>query len=116
MSPDEVLDRAADIIDRDGWTQYCFLFGRSVCAVGAMRLAIGLPAIPQCEGVLPQDVAEFGQARAELRQATGYTDITKWNDAQGRTKDEVTATMRATAATLRAQEAIQLTREAEAAK
>ena len=81
MTPDEVLDRAADEITIRGWTQGLFEDpeGR-VCAVGAINRTTA-------------------QATERIRAGWVLTffiqgQVPIWNDAPGRTQDEVVDTFR----------------------
>jgi hypothetical protein len=90
MTPAEVLEAAANLIDEYGWGQGWHerspLVG--LCALGAISMVEG------CHG-----------GAAEILHATVGGHVHHWNDAPGRTAADVTSTMRATAAVLRAQEA-----------
>jgi hypothetical protein len=96
----ELITAGADRLERMGWCQGSFAQDKndqsvppddeeacSFCAVGAMR-AVG-------QNVL------IGRAIHALSLAASRT-ITRWNDDPGRTKDEVIALMRRTAAKLEA--------------
>jgi hypothetical protein len=95
MSPSDVLNQAADLIERTGWCQGAY--GRdeygleqgassvsciSFCALGALRRISG-----------NQFDARVGACK-RLRRLIGGGSIDKWNDASGRTKKEVIATLR----------------------
>lgn len=89
MTPADVLERAADVLDERGWCQ-----GRlsdddkRVCARGAIDLAT-------CWFV------EAVSAEDALQAHVGAV-VTTWNDDASRTKTEVQAAMRECAAELRA--------------
>lgn len=78
----DVLLRAAEILERDGWCQGKVYDGDACCMVGAFMLArIHSPVeghpfpawpLPDIDGMVPG----------------------KWNDAPGRTKEEVVAKLR----------------------
>lgn len=98
----EILDRAADHIDRVGWHQGS-LYDNSelafpscpVCALGAINVALhGEPTFP-LDGADPHDVADA------VLDTLGIEGLADWNDAPGRTQAEVTAALRDTAAALR---------------
>lgn len=119
MTPAEVLERSADLIDQVGWAQGSFevfdpLHLRPrVCAIGAMRTVIGVRGDIMSAHQSPP---EFFGAVTALRQAIGTHLVAAWNDAPTTTKRTVTSTMRSAAAKLRAQESAQLLREAKAEK
>lgn len=89
MNAAEILDRAANLLDRDGWIQghLCGHDGEH-CALGGI-LDVTTNDDPYAQAV---DAVE--------RVLGGALDV--WNDAPERTKDEVTSTMRSVAAVLRA--------------
>lgn len=100
----DVLDRAADIIERNGWWQnfYCDLGSSlpkrdcAVCARGAINLA--------ANGRTPDRLSKVGEAALQaLERYLGisgeYPDsVADWNDHPGRTAEEVVAALRGTAA------------------
>ena len=102
MTPDQVLDRAADVIDELGHAKgfYQNQVTGAVCALGALNIAK--------HGSIW--FTEPNEAKRVLGMAVGGR-ISEWNDAHERTKDEVTSTMRAVAATLRAQRGSETPRE-----
>lgn len=92
MGWQRVLLRAADVIEECGWCQgaYSMMDGR-VCAIGAIKVAIGLS---------PDDDEEdtaFVIARRAMSDALGVQFVHEWNDDEKRTKEEVTAKLRAVA-------------------
>lgn len=105
MSPAEVLEKAADLIESRGWCQGRYaaighnddscshLDSRAACwcAEGAIGRVAGIQ-IPQLDGRYP--------AIAALRDHLG-SPIVKWNDEMGRTRAEVVRELRACAAKLR---------------
>ncbi len=105
MTPAEILEKAADVIDKRGHCKGMLVNNKQqVCAVGAMLVALtgsalgcGIPQIWACAG--------GKEACDALETAIGVGDFGFWNDHPNRTAAEVTSTMRATAAVLRAQEA-----------
>lgn len=100
MRTSEVLERAAELIERDGWWQNARSDGHGDCAATAIsRVAEGrggcyVPAVHD-----PFIVALGGDKDAPM-----VTTIYNWNDVPGRTKEEVIAMLRAVAATERARE------------
>ncbi|MFD6149420.1 MULTISPECIES: hypothetical protein [unclassified Streptomyces] len=102
-----LLDRAAAHIERFGWTQG-FLYDTSsprplnqcpVCAVGAMYMAsIGTPEPNSVDDELHAlELAKPVEEHLGLNEG----ELPDWNDAPGRTKNEVAAALRATAVKLR---------------
>lgn len=105
----DVLDRAVAHIESVGWFQgdlYDFYTDPRrpsdecrVCAIGALNVALhGTPRFPlerQPDGLDAHDVADI------VKRLIDDIDLADWNDAQGRTQDEVTALLREAAAELR---------------
>jgi len=110
MRADEVLDAAADAIDKYGHAKHALgdkWFG--MCAQGAMLFACygraqwpkGMRFTATGERLLAPELHRAMRALQESHRAQiRYTS--DWNNAPERTQDEVTSTMRAVAATLRA--------------
>jgi hypothetical protein len=83
----DVLNGAADLIERDGWCQSRYLLETGErCADGAIAVA----GNGHHGGVR-------SVARLALRSAIGGESVVIWNDAPGRTKAEVVAALRAAA-------------------
>lgn len=105
MKTYELLEASANYIDRNGWAQGCIQDedGR-VCAMGAMLKS-------NCDGA--SSFACFAAVDAmsdwlcpqRPRGLPNNYVVASWNDRPTRTKEEVTAALRACAALLRAQEA-----------
>ena len=76
-TPSEILLRAAEVLERDGWTQGASTCGRKRCA---------MTAIGDADGRIEE--------RERLRAVIGSNSIVDWNDAPGRTASEVIAAMR----------------------
>jgi len=88
QSVPDVLDAAADYIDQHGWTQGVFDDDEGhVC----VREAINRTA---------PSILDAFRAASALMDAVG-DGATNWNDADGRTQDEVTAKLREVAAAQR---------------
>lgn len=115
----EILDQAADVIERNGWTQVAFsetdpdtIYTTTrdcpVCALGAMNVAAGLE--PDAEpderpvGAYRAFAEHLGLSVDADRGVIGFsTSIGEdWNDAKGRTAEQVVTELRACAANLRA--------------
>lgn len=85
MNSREVLQAAARYIDECGWTQGSYgVSGGPRCALGAILH-------------VSDDSTAVVRAAQRLKGFLGI-DITVWNDAKGRTRDEIVAAMRAAAA------------------
>lgn len=108
----DVLDKAAEIIARNGWMQDDFydftqsqVWGKEpkdcrVCAYGAIHIALtGMPQPPEEDGPDPDEAA---YALLDFIGVEGR-DLGSWNDQNGRTAEEVVQAMRGTAAHLRKQ-------------
>lgn len=96
MNVSEVLDRAADVLEEDGWCQYSMHdeLGR-YCALGAIKAVT-----PD-----PDAFAERGYATRALRDYLSPTrpfQISKWNDNPDRTKEEVIDALQQAARLVRA--------------
>lgn len=92
MTPNDIILKAKELIERDGWVQGSLRWthdgvcqGR--CLVGALRdasmLEISFPA--------PEYSARYNSylaARQRVRDLA-WNDEVVWNDTPGRTKDEV---------------------------
>lgn len=90
----DVLNGAADLIERDGWVQGHYRTTEGYCIAGA---------IDQTLGIIDDDelhVQLWPVAQAARVQVLAIVDDvapTLWNDAPGRTKEEVVAALRAAA-------------------
>lgn len=106
MNTADILDRAADLIEERGWNQGWYVNEcGGLCAVGAMYTAAGveLPVGAEFPDI-PDEVSN-----AVLRAFRVFGDHVKrlasaWNDAPGRTKEEVVSTLRAAAQAARAEQ------------
>ena len=83
-----VLNRAADILERDGWIQGA-MYNRNGC-----RCALG--ALNSASTELDCGSEPVWDACFLLSADLGY-DLPSWNDEDGRTVDEVTTLLRNTA-------------------
>lgn len=108
-----LLKRAADVIDQRGWYQDDYINEAGcVCVLGAFRVAVAEAAgveeadIPNAVlgigGLLNWDlINEVDDAASALHQhidePAAFFGVAEWNDHPGRTKDEVTAALRAAA-------------------
>lgn len=80
------LNRAADLIERDGWVQRQFYDRGRRCLDGAIMAALASPAFWR----------ERRSARELVEEAMGG-DLYEFNDTPGRTQAEVVAALRAAA-------------------
>lgn len=121
MNPAEVLERAADAIDKYGHTKHELgAVGSPMCLLGAINfVATGNPQdntemYPKGDG---WHACNQLRDTLSMSQNSALFGLILWNNAYERTAAEVTSTMRAAAASWRMQnEMPQLLREAEAAK
>lgn len=113
LSVPEVLEEAAELIERRGWAQLSagMVANGPYCPLGAIAHAIDLePTIAYENGMLAytmDDVIDTPAAQAlgmyvrpHVRQNRVYRpyDIYSWNDHPDQTKENVVAKMRAAAA------------------
>lgn len=85
MTPEEILARAADLVD-NGWCQGVYQDDDgNVCMRKALLIASGLSE----DNFIPENI--YQAAWKEI----GYGErMTDWNDASGRTKEEVSTALR----------------------
>lgn len=103
----DVLDRAANIIERNGWYQgsyfdrYALDGERSpndcpVCTLGALNVALG--ALNPSHDVDLNGPAEMALRRyLNLDDSDGADSLADWNDRRCRTAEQVVAALRAAA-------------------
>jgi len=84
----DVLNGAADLIERDGWTKGRYADEFGYCIAGAIDVAAGC-----FDEQLTQEALQARRAVADVVARNPR----KWNDAPGRTKAEVVAALRAAA-------------------
>lgn len=90
MTPREVLLAAADHIEAHGWTQGKWGHkGEPCCAEGAIVVAV-----QQQQGYIFGPLWAVSLAAKQLLRNTLSQQITSWNDAPGRTRDEVVRALR----------------------
>lgn len=115
MKTSEILDKAADVIERNGWVQdEWYEFGRAedprdcpVCAGGGLDVAAGYDPgepddIPALSAAVKAFAAHVDPAFDPAAQG-GYGTVAGWNDEPGRTAEEVVRELRAAAASERSQ-------------
>jgi hypothetical protein len=87
------LRAAADVLERDGWTQNAYTDQNGChCVMGAAYVAMGCPTTEWAEGLTERVDA----VRDFLGTFLGRRPHL-WNDAPGRTAEEVIAALRAAA-------------------
>ena len=99
QTPQDILNAAADLIERTGWTQGEFAkdadgdpvsatspFANCFCMFGAIYR---VTAEVSPRGSIMADLAE-----EILAERVGYDHFSKWNDHPDRTKEEVIAALR----------------------
>lgn len=93
MTPQDVLRQAADLIERTGWCRRAF-------ARDKRRRVVGFYSKDACRFCVRGAIYRVGGAGLNgdierlLKRHIGTRHISDWNDAPGRTKDEVIATLR----------------------
>lgn len=92
----DVLERAARVIERDGWSQGDFGRGRNPhCLIGAIDCALDdMP--PRGRGELYQKSVEVVRDRIGAADYEASGSLISWNDDPRRTRSEVLALLRGT--------------------
>lgn len=99
----DLIDAGAREVERRGWIQYSYSGeGGRVCGFGGVIAAAGFQ-FTNLDFRNSTEANEILQAMNELDAYTGG-DFINYNDTEGRTQEEVTSQMRATAALLRMRE------------
>jgi hypothetical protein len=99
----EILSKAADVIDGVGLHQYNFYdpSGPAMCVVAAMFNGAGLDMAKTAIGPgESQACADVRTAIRKLERWLGGAFIIDWNDAPGRTAEQVTTALRQCAVVL----------------
>ena len=80
----ETLIKAAELIERDGWTRRALEYGKRHCALGAIFRIAGFDWMS--ETAIPAVVLETEKHLASYIRSTGRHDLSidGWNDAQTR--------------------------------
>jgi hypothetical protein len=92
-TPQQVLVRAADYIEQNGWARVYGEHGKARCAVGAIDSVMKSGRVP----TQMEDWSLRTGARALLEHQIGHISIESWNDRLARTGPEVVQAMRAAA-------------------
>lgn len=123
MTPAEVLEKAADLLETIGWVQgEEIVYGSNdpdaglvitgMCARGACRVAVGLDK-SDMNAPMQQIKSFMGGFRAlhaglNIQPKDPWGSVPGWNDFPGRTADEVIDMMKRVAKDLRNEEAPQV--------
>lgn len=104
MTPEEVLLKAADLIERKGWTQYRSAMGSQgqpmlatstgatrFCALGAIEY-VAYQEIPSSRDLSRR--MRLRSQSAELLMKHIHNSVSSWNDSYHRTKEEVVQALR----------------------
>ena len=111
MNTADILDKAADLIDRRGWNQGWYInTDGEMCPRGAIYAACGMQPNPN-PSVDVMDWPGWSSSAADNAiTACDWLDeavddyAESWNDDEGRTKEEVVSTLRAAAQAARAEQ------------
>lgn len=76
-----VLQDAAEVLEKEGWTQDNYKDQYGYCALGSINMALGVAATAMD--------SHQHLATAALEDVIGTPFVATWNDSPGRTKDEV---------------------------
>jgi hypothetical protein len=104
MKTSEVLDLAADMIEKRGWVQGTEGWGgvsAPLCLEGGILAALGHPAFV---GITHKEMWACPAYRAVQDYLEYDRELWWWNDTYGRTKEEVIEVLRAAAAVERTKE------------
>jgi hypothetical protein len=86
----KILLDAADYIERHGWCQKAYQNGLgNVCIIGALSQVVQWPDDRQGRVIM--------EISPRLKKYLGATRVDNWNDALGRTKEQVVAALRGAA-------------------
>lgn len=109
ITPADVLDRAADLLEERGWTRYTLESDTGcLCAVGAINVAwFGKPRGSVVSGVWECGSIQEQAISALVTEVSPYAiepryGVMDWNDEFAKNKRQVVATMRRVAKKLRA--------------
>lgn len=90
----KALFRAAEYIRHNGWCQGGVQAGARVCLVGSLYIGLGL----KVSGCNILKIEPLLQKVQNVAEAHGICNLAEWNDAPGRTKEEVIALLEKAAA------------------
>lgn len=95
MKPQQILNRAADIIEQAGWTQGALALDDAGRPTGSLSpIAACYCTIGAIQKAASGHKRVIEHADAALRTHLGIQDTVMWNDKAGRTKEEVIAALR----------------------
>lgn len=99
----DVLDAAADSIERNGWCQGILYEGSKRCVRGGLWQASGADRTPSGRSHRLMTVAEeaLGYWLADQRQEHEPVHVPTWNDAQCQSEEQAVAALRGCAAFVR---------------
>lgn len=87
MKPEDLLRKAADLIEQNGWTQGTYVNANGcLCMMGAFYRV--------CDGMSDLDLRREARRILEVRTGKRGLGLFGWNDAKGRTVEEVIAMLR----------------------
>jgi hypothetical protein len=96
METADILEKAAEVLETRGWCQYTYEApSGEVCAIGAVRTAVwGAPLLMCVSREIVQE--DYSKANGALKALADHVNFQYWpeigafwNDAPGRTKEEV---------------------------
>lgn len=94
-TPDEVLDAAADLLERDGWTQGQMYGDGRRCMVGAMLSATtGIEYTVGASDFTEDQRNVYREGHGAVEELLGTPTLTNWNDKPERTQEEVVQVLR----------------------
>lgn len=89
-----ILIKAALKIEQRGWVRFSYDCEAGVCALAAINLA--------ADEHFPNDASRANKAALNAEETfarfIGYEEVAEWNDGEERTKEQVVAALRASAA------------------
>ena len=110
MEPNEVLSKAADIIENQGWTKGSYEVNGCYCAVGALYEAVGkgrscdedwnrwnddeVDSVERASRVLADALKAKGRVLEHTRFWSHHGIITGWNDQIATGPEDVINTLR----------------------
>jgi len=99
MTVSELLDAAADLIERSGWTQKTSARDAdgTPCALNQGVAFCPIGAIDWADWVADHDWSLVFDAFSALADAIGGGQVAVWNDAPDRTQDDVVTALRTAA-------------------
>lgn len=90
----EILNAAADLIERDGWCQGAFRRNGKHCLLGAIAETVAGDARSGFNHILAHNDDAREAVRVFLATVQCDLGVPHWNDKPGRTQTEVVAALR----------------------